>query len=242
MKPLSPDLVPGARTTAHQMVLESLRRAILEGSLEAGSRLVQADVAAQLNVSITPVREALRDLAREGLVRLEVHRGATVQQTSWEEVEEIYLIRRLLEPEAVRLGAQAMTPTTLASLEAVQAQMDIETDTVRWVQLNRDFHRALVAASGKPRLTEVLQQLEDNATIYVNLALRATGTEPFHAGNHDHHELIDACRRRDGDAAAAHILEHLGNTLAIVRQASATFDRRSPRDGDGAISGSPRPF
>jgi DNA-binding GntR family transcriptional regulator len=242
MKAPYPDLVPGARTTAHQMVLESLRRAILEGTVEAGSRLVQADVAAQLNVSITPVREALRDLAREGLVRLEVHRGATVQKTSWDEVEEIYLIRRLLEPEAVRLGAEAMTPTTLAALEAVQAQMDTEADTVRWVQLNRDFHRTLVAASGKPRLTEVLQQLEDNATIYVNLALRASGNGPFRTGNHDHHELIGACRRHDGDAAAAHILEHLANTLAIVRQASASFGGPPPQDGEPASPEALRPL
>lgn len=216
-------LVPGERTTAHQMVLESLRRAILDGTLAAGARLVQADVAKRLDVSITPVREALRDLAREGLVRLEVHRGATVQQTSLHEVEEIYLIRRHLEPQAVRLATQTMTPQTLAVLEALQQQMDTETDTVRWVQLNREFHRTLVAASQLPRLTDILHQLEDNATIYVNMALRASHGDHFTAGNHDHHQLIDACRTGDGDTAARLIVDHLNHTLSIVRSGAAKF-------------------
>jgi DNA-binding GntR family transcriptional regulator len=216
-------LVPGERTTAHQMVLDSLRRAILDGTLTAGARLVQADVAKRLDVSITPVREALRDLAREGLVRLEVHRGATVQQTSLQEVEEIYLIRRHLEPEAVRLAAQAMTTQTLTALDALQQQMDTETDTVRWVQLNREFHRTLVAASQLPRLTDILHQLEDNATIYVNMALRATRGKNFDAGNHDHHKLLDACRAGDGDTAARLIVEHLNHTLSIVRSGATKF-------------------
>jgi DNA-binding GntR family transcriptional regulator len=218
-------LVPGVRLTAHQMVRESLRRAILDGSLPAGSRLVQADIAADLNVSTTPVREALRDLSMEGLIKLDAHRGAVVHGADLSQVKEIYLLRRLLEPEAVRIAARSMTDETLAELEAMQEQMDAESDTARWVELNRQFHRELVSASRMPRLVEILHQLEDNATVYVNLAFRATDGGFFAPGNHDHHELIDACRRHDGKRAAKIIVEHLASTLAVVEDSYKQRDQ-----------------
>jgi DNA-binding GntR family transcriptional regulator len=209
-------LVPSQRLTAHEMVRDSLRRAILDGSLPAGSRLVQADIAADLNVSTTPVREALRDLSAEGLIKIDTHRSAVVQGTDFEKVREIYLLRRLLEPEAVRLAAEKMTPERLADLEKLQAEMDVVAQAARWVELNRQFHRTLVGACGLPRLIEIVHQLEDNATVYVNLALQATEGSFVAPGNDDHHALIDACRRRDGRRAAKVIKDHLASTLAVV--------------------------
>jgi DNA-binding GntR family transcriptional regulator len=221
-------LIPGERLTAHQMVRDSLRRAILDGTLPAGTRLVQADIATRLRVSTTPVREALRDLAMEGLIRLDAHRGAVVHETDLREVREIYLLRKLLEPEAVRLAAEAMTPDVLARLEELQVQMDAEVDTVRWVNLNREFHRTMVSAAGMPRLAEILHQLEDNAAVYVNLALRATPGDHFTAGNDDHHQLIEACRNHDGERAAALIVDHLQQTLKNVEQSVASVDGDRP--------------
>lgn len=214
-------LVPGQRLTAHQMVRESLRRAILDGTLSAGSRLVQADVATRLRVSTTPVREALRDLAAEGLIKLDAHRGAIVRETSLREVREIYLIRRLLEPEAVRLAVGAMTPEVIADLTRLQSEMDEVTDPAEWVALDRDFHRALVATSGYGRLAETLSHLDDNAAVYVNLALRATDGDHLETGNRQHHRLITACRDGDPERAAAVVLEQLKDTLTTVEQSIA---------------------
>jgi len=72
--------------TAHEFVKESLRRAILRGDLSGGERLIQADLATMLNVSTTPVREALRDLATEGLITLDRHRGGVVREPDWAEI------------------------------------------------------------------------------------------------------------------------------------------------------------
>ena len=82
------------RQTAHEYVREVLRRAILSGDIPVGSRLVQAELATTLEVSTTPVREALRDLASEGLIQFDPHRGAVVSELSGEELQEIYEIRR----------------------------------------------------------------------------------------------------------------------------------------------------
>ena len=79
----------GGRRTAHEFVKDSLRRAILRGDLSGGSRLIQADLATMLNVSTTPVREALRDLATEGFITLDRHRGGVVRELNWSEMEEI---------------------------------------------------------------------------------------------------------------------------------------------------------
>src|SRR5690242_7828107 len=93
-----PDLaISGGRRTAHEFVRESLRRAILRGDLTGGERLIQADIAATLEVSTTPVREALRDLAAEGLISLDRHRGGVVRGLNWEDMEEIRKIRHQLE-------------------------------------------------------------------------------------------------------------------------------------------------
>ncbi|GAA1842088.1 GntR family transcriptional regulator [Asanoa iriomotensis] len=212
---MEPQLVPGERRTAHQMVRDSLRRAILDGTLSAGSRLVQADIAARLRVSTTPVREALRDLASEGLIRLDAHRGAVVRETSVYEVREIYLIRRLLEPEAVRLGVDGMEPEVLAALEGLHKALGEAIEPARWVALNREFHRLLNSAAGLDRLAEILNHLDDNAAVYVNLAADA---EHRYTVDRHRQRLLEACRQGDSERAAKLVSEHLRQTLDTVER------------------------
>jgi DNA-binding GntR family transcriptional regulator len=216
-------LIPGERRTAHQMVRDSLRGAILDGTLPAGSRLVQADIAVRLQVSTTPVREALRDLASEGLIRLDAHRGAVVRETSLHEVREIYLIRRLLEPEAVKAAVQEMTPDLLAKLERLQADLDSAKDPARWVTLNREFHRLFNGASGLDRLAEILNHLDDNAAVYVNMTSRITDADHLDSGNRHHHRLLEACRDGDAERAAKLVVEQLQQALSTAERAVANL-------------------
>lgn len=203
------------RRTAHQLVKDTLRRAILDGSLAGGTRLVQAEVAARLGVSTTPVREALRDLATEGLVRLDAHRGAVVHEVTPEELDELYDLRRLLEPEAVRRAAANLTVEELDELDALQRRMDAEDDVIKWIGMNRSLHQAIADAAGSKRLAQLLHRLEDEAAMYVGVSLRRQHTR-LASGNVQHHALLDALRRRDGDAAAAAILDHLGHTQSLA--------------------------
>jgi DNA-binding GntR family transcriptional regulator len=207
--------VHGQRRTAHELVRDTLRRAILRGALPGGTRLVQADIAARLNVSTTPVREALRDLATEGLIRLDAHRGAIVYEPDLEEVRELYDLRKILEPEAMKRAVRHVTDEELQRAEAIQHQMDEEQDPAVWVDLNTEFHGLLADAARSPRLSSILKTLRDAAAVYVALALKVRG-EQMVLGNKHHHELLDAMRRRDARAAAKIVVEHLDSTMRAV--------------------------
>lgn len=226
-----------ARTrTAHEFVHETLRRAILSGELPGGTRLVQADLASQLDVSTTPVREALRDLATEGLIRLDPHRGAIVRELEMEEVREIYELRKLLEPVAIRLAVERMTDAGLERAGALQAQMDAETDPGRWVELNRLFHAAFADAAGSPRLQAILAGLRDSAAVYVGLSIKVRPAQ-ITSGNEDHHALLAAVRRRDADAAAEIERRHLESTMGAIAVSSQHLGGGAPSQGPGRTDG-----
>lgn len=208
------------RRTAHELVRDTLRRAILRGTLVGGTRLVQSEIAAELGVSTTPVREALRDLATEGLVDLDAHRGASVHQLDLSEVQEIYSLRLLLEPEAMRRASAELDETTLEQAELVRQQMDAELDNGIWADLNREFHGILVGGLKLPRLRAILHNLQDGAAPYVGRVLQHVVPLRDQA-NHEHRELIEALRDKDGDRAAAITDAHLAHTISALQQKPA---------------------
>ena len=211
-----PGLRPALRArTAHQYVHDTLREAILSGEIPAGSRLVQADIATQLEVSTTPVREALRDLATEGLVRFDPHRGAIVRELDWEEVREIYQLRQLLEPLAIRLAIARMSDEELQAANELALQMESESSPGRWVELNRAFHGLFADSARSPRLQSILAGLRDGAAVYVALSLRYQPSGIPRA-NVDHRALLDAFQQRDADQAASIELRHLASTMAAI--------------------------
>lgn len=222
------------RRTAHELVRETLRRAILRGTVAGGTRLVQAEIAEQLGVSTTPVREALRDLATEGLIDLDAHRGATVHRLEVEELREIYWLRTLLEPGAMRRAAEGLEEGALEHAEEIQQQMDDETDVGMWADLNREFHGTLVAGLRLPRLRSILQGLQDGAAPYVGLLLQQVGDFTEQA-NGEHRELLEALRAHDGDRAAAITKHHLTATLESLE---AKHDEQL---AEGTVGASIRP-
>jgi DNA-binding GntR family transcriptional regulator len=208
------------RRTAHEFVRDTLRGQILNGTLDGGTRIVQAEIAAQLQVSTTPVREALRDLATEGLIRLDAHRGATVVALDLDDLREVYALRKALEPLAMRRAAEQITREELERAADLQARMDTERDAATWVRLNVEFHAVLSDAAHSPRLSSMLERLRDSSSRYVGLSF-SYRPQQLHSGNADHHQLLDALRLGDGEAAAAGIVEHLEATLQAIERAHA---------------------
>ncbi|HYJ70033.1 MAG TPA: GntR family transcriptional regulator [Nocardioidaceae bacterium] len=206
---------PGERRTAHELVRDTLRRAILTGQIPGGQRLVQADLAKQLEVSTTPVREALRDLSAEGLIDLDAHRGAIVRSLSKEEVEEIYWLRQLLEPELMGRAVANITDEQIAQAEAIQKKADKEKDPAAWVELNKAFHRVFNVASNSPRLASIVENLQDSGTAYV-LASLVAGSRNTTEANAQHREILAAVRSRDVRAAKKRMRDHVHKTLAGV--------------------------
>ncbi len=204
--------------TNYEFARQTLRAEILEGRLEPGSKLIQTELATRLQLSTTPVREALQDLAREGLVLLDPHRGAFVRELSLDEVREIYELRILLEPLLLRRSAAALDPDLLSRAEELRVRMAEETDLSRWAELNREFHHVLFSPSDGTRLADIVAGLRDSATPFVALSLRKPSQRED--SNAEHAELIRLLRAGDVDAAEALTQHHLATTLEIIESSS----------------------
>jgi DNA-binding GntR family transcriptional regulator len=225
------------RLTAHEIVRETLRHAILSGELPGGTRLVQAELAAQLRVSTTPVREALRDLASDQLIRFHPHRGAVVHELDMDELREIYEIRKALEPLALRLAASRITKEQLKAAASLHARMEKESDPAAWVETNWKFHSLLESAAQSPRLASAVKNVQDAAALYVAHAVHLDPTL-MKKGNADHRGILAALRAGDGDAAAEALRRHLDATLhAILVAGDSPATARSAR----RRRGSPQP-
>jgi DNA-binding GntR family transcriptional regulator len=187
----------------------------MNGSLAPNTRLTQAQVASQLSISTTPVREALRRLAGEGLVRIDAHRGAIVQELNQEELKEIYDLRLLLEPLAAQRAAERISAEQLNAAERLCDLMDRDVDSETWATLNRDFHALIAEAAGSPNLLWILRWLRDRATWYVQWSIATRPSTPRRA-NDEHRELLAACRDGDGSRAAQIQREHLLATVTAI--------------------------
>jgi DNA-binding GntR family transcriptional regulator len=201
-----------APRTAHAYAYESLRSQILAGEVAPGTPLVQANLARDLGVSMTPVREALRDLATEGLVTLSPHRGAIVTKLDVSDAQEIHRIRLKLEPDATAMAVEAITDDVLAEAELLFQRMS-EASAGEWVALNRQFHILLLSTTPSPRLRGILSSLLEAAALYVGVAMsHRRGPDP----QLEHRQILDAYHRRDPEGAAAAAATHIGSSLASL--------------------------
>lgn len=198
------------RRTAQQTVYDYLRTAILSGRLRAGSHLVQGDVALKLGVSRVPVREALLQLAADGLVRMEAHRGGSVVWLSPAEVAEIFEIRALLIRRAIQLVVPSLTDEQLSRLEDVARRQERDINMRQRRALNREFYAILLEGLDRPRLRSLLDKLESEVERFL---------QPLERPHMGHMELVEACRRRDRDRAADLVARHLEEVgrRAVVR-------------------------
>lgn len=205
------DLASGTdvrRRTSQELAHHVIRQKILTGEITGGTRLVQSDIAQELRISTTPVREALRELAAEGLVTFDAHLGAAVTAISRREAGEILWLRTLLEPECMRLAALHRSEELLTEARRLERMMAAEADQAKWSVMNRAFHTVLSDAADSPRLAMILRTLRSASEICVYASLRVA-MEPMATGNAHHRELVDAIERRDPDAAADIAIAHV---------------------------------
>lgn len=210
------------RQTAYEAVLMSLREGILSGRLPGGTRLVQAELGSHFGVSNTPVREALRQLATEGLVQFDSYRGAVVLTPTEEDTEEVYEVLLLLEPVIARKAAANISEEQVAELTSLDEAMRKTTEISDWVPLNRAFHGLIHDAADSPRLASVVGGLMDASTVQVATGLR-TGLVSIERSNGEHGRLLKALSKGDEERAASVMGKHIEGTLKALR-ASANRD------------------
>ena len=191
-------------------VYAAVRARILSGELPRGSRLRQARLAEELGVSRTPLREALRRLATEGLVELAANRGATVAEHDFGDQRQSWLARMALEPGAARIAAERRDAGSVAAMrEAIGAQRAAGGDPAESYDVNRGFHLALVAASGNPyllRFAEMLWAPQLGVLIY---AMQADDPAHVLAWAEDHERITDAVEAGDPELAERLTREHI---------------------------------
>ena len=194
-------------------VYTALRERILSGDLPRASKLRQVSLAEEMGVSRTPLREALRRLAAEGLVDFSPNRGATVSELDFGDMRHAWAARVALEPGAARLAAERRDPDGIAAMrEAIADQRSADGERGQSFSANRAFHLALAAASGNPHLTRFAEMLwvpRIGVPIYAAQAAEPAGPS---AWADEHERIADAIERGDADAAErltrAHVAAH----------------------------------
>ena len=208
----------GRRHSAEDTYL-AIRAQIVSGERRSGDWLREGDLATALGVSRTPVREALRRLVAEGLVRHEPNRGVQVESWSVQDLDEIYSLRAVLEPWA---SAQAAA-TGLVDLDELARLADAMDDVAaarrpdfeELIRLNNQFHRTITLASGNSRLCQVIASVVEVPLVwrtFAHYSPRALRRSLDH-----HHELVDALTARDPDWAESVMRSHIRAARAVLQ-------------------------
>jgi DNA-binding GntR family transcriptional regulator len=192
------------------LVAEALKGMIHSGELAPGSVLRQRDVAEQLGVSPTPVREAFRRLEAEGFIVTEAHRAAVVVRSENTRIYENAIIRAALEGLGAKLAAASITEDDLAELEGINRRLAKARDPSVIGSLNREFHFRIYEITHSPVL---LAQL--------NLLWRTLGEgppvdRPLSESVEHHRRIIEALRARDGEQAGAITSQHIVEAFAAL--------------------------
>ncbi len=198
-------------STASEYVYHELRKRIFGKKLRAGQRLPEASIARELEVSRTPVREALRRLANEGLVDFIPNLGARLVFPNTEEVQDAYELREYLERLAIRKAAQRIRPPELYLLEE-NIQEEEKAFAARnlddYLRVNIAFHRIIAESSGNRMLAEFVGNVLSRIYVYMIL-FESFFDFDSNPSLEEHRQLLDALRLKNSDLAEHLIHTHL---------------------------------
>jgi DNA-binding GntR family transcriptional regulator len=202
LEELAARLTNGYKTIG-EMVYEVIHEAIVAGMFAPGERLRQEALATAIGVSRIPVRSALLQLESEGLVDFHPRRGAVVRSLSTEQLREIYELREVLEPYALKKSLPTMTPDRIARLRELAVSLDDEHEGADFLDLRITFYRELYNVDLNPQLVKIIEELRSAVGRYL-LGWRVAQTH-----DHSHASLVDAVEAGDLKGATKVLLAHL---------------------------------
>ncbi len=188
---------------------ELIRAAIVDGRLAPGQRLKEEELARELGISRTPVREALLILQAEGLVDAAPNRGAVVKALDADDLEDLYQLRALLEGHAARRAAANISETALVSLRDSCDRFEriIEGDVQELVKENLLFHNVILDASGSRRVSDLVRRVIELPLVYRSYIWYSVDQRRISA--HYHRQITKALESRDGERAELVMKEHV---------------------------------
>lgn len=213
-------VTPITRVTLHEAVLGQLRDMIIAGYLPPGTRINEGQVGASLGVSRTPLREAIKTLASEGLVEVIPARGAIVRRFAEKDIRDTLEVIKALEQTAARIACARAGDAEIATIRDLHDRMIAhygKRQRLDYFKLNQAIHSAIVQAAGNTVLGETHQTLQARLK---RIRFIGNETEDRWAGAvSEHEEMIRALEARDGEALAEIIGRHLDHTLERVKDA-----------------------
>ncbi len=205
---------PVGRQPLNQKVYESLKMSILNGSIEPGAKLSENQVAARMNTSTTPVREAFRLLAAEGLVRISPWKGAVVQDYTPDEILEVFQCRQVIETLALDLTITRLEqmPDREAAIRKVDEELALsqkEEALTTFVTLNSDIHNFWIRGAGNQRLVVLMDSLNDVLLRDRNVS----AMDSVRKGEivQEHREILSAIKALDRERAREALTRHIRN-------------------------------
>lgn len=210
---------------------DALRKRILSNAYAPGEQLKQENLAREFGMSRIPVREALLILEKEGLVRMLPHRGAVVNELTFEEIDELFSMRMLMEPWLLERSVGKLTAEDFIALNAIQDEYTRslnDNDIAVWNQLNRDFHMRLYSHADSSRMMGLVANLLNECDIHTRIQLLGIPGDRERAVT-DHRALLDLCQSGRHAEAVALLYDHIDHIRQGLLDIAA---RRKPEQAE----------
>lgn len=232
-----------SRRDAPSVVVTALTELILTGTLAAGDQVIETEIAEQLGVSRTPVRQAIAQLVTRGLLVKENNRSARVRRPSLDYLVEIYEMRILLECHIVRLAVAEATSECIRELREIEARLrNYDEAGEKWFDDHSKFHRLIAATANRPRFMHVIEDLQHQSEPYVRMVTKLDAGLQNQVSE-EHRELVQAIAAGDADRAEGLTRQHLNKTvdrMARIFEATDRFMLRADRSRERSKAGNQR--
>ena len=229
---MSADVIPIPRAALHEQVVQRLRQMLVESRIVPGAKLNERELSEVLNVSSTPLREAIKMLAAEGLVELLPNRGAIAVELSEADVLNTFEVMSGLEAQSGELAAQRITDAELAEIKAMHYEMlaaYTRRDLPAYYRLNAAIHSAINAAAKNPVLTATHKQV--NARLQALRFRSNQDGDKWRVSVKEHEQMIEALSTRNAAAMRAVLLIHLNEKRDVVIKQLRMTSQAAPQSG-----------
>jgi len=229
---MSAEIIAIPRSNLHEQVAQRLREMLVEGKIAPGAKLNERELCEVLDVSRTPLREAIKMLAAEGLVELVPNRGAIAVSLGEDDIRHTFEVMGGLEALSGELAAQRITDKELAEIQAMHFEMLAawtRRDLPAYYRINARIHRAINAAAKNPVLSATYDRV--NARLHAFRFRSNQDEEKWKTAVKEHEQMVDALARRDTKAMRAVLAAHLKNKLDVVIEQMHQAAQKTSRKG-----------
>jgi len=211
--------IKNERKYLRDLIFEKLQQAIYGEKFKSGEKITEKEIAAELGVSRTPVREALYRLASSGLIKMIPHRGFLVSRWSSKEIEDVIELRSALEVFAVRLAIQRISKKEIDELKDLVNKMRKAVsirDTIKASYLNSLFHDKIIHASKNKELSEVMEPIKNK--IYHFRIISISSPNRLKESFEEHEKILNAIINKDSELAQELISQHIKKVGLVIKE------------------------